>query len=279
MKTVGELVEDARRRLAGAAFAPAPREASLLAARVMERSEAYILAHPEGPVTAERARAYEDLLLRRLRGEPVAYLFSEKEFYGRPFYVDRRVLIPRPETEHLVEAALRHLGGSSRVLDVGTGSGCIAATLALEQPSIRVVATDRSPAALAVAAINLRRFQLAGRVDLLAADLFEPLHLGGFQVVVANLPYVDPGEADLLSPEIKEFEPPDALFPRERGTAALERLLQRGSDFDPGTRILLEIGAGQSTWLEERVRSTTLDLVAVQRDYARIPRVVELARR
>lgn len=279
MITVGDLVEDGRRRLAGVLFAPPLREARLLAARVLDSSEAHILAHPESPVPAAKASAYERLLRRRLEGEPVAYLLGEKEFYGRSFFVDRRALIPRPETEHLVEAALPHLRDGARILDVGTGSGCIALTLALERPTVRVLATDRSAAALQVAARNRRRFGLEDRVRLLAADLLQPLRLDGVAVVLANLPYVDPAEAALLSPEVTRFEPATALFADAAGTGLLERLVAQAAVLDHGTRLLLELGMGQRKWLEERARASELELVAVHHDYARIARVAELRRR
>lgn len=278
MVTLGELLADARRRLSGAAFTPPLREASLLASRVLELSEAQILAHPESPVPPARAARYERLLRRRLSGEPVAYLLQEREFYGRPFYVDRRVLIPRPETEHLVEAALAHLRPGSTVLDVGTGSGCIALTLALERPRTTVVGTDRSLSALAVAAINRDRYALGERLRLLAADLLAPLLASDFSVVVANLPYVDPADASRLSPEIVHFEPAAALFSTATGTAALERLLVEASVLRPGTVLLLEIGMGQLPWLERTVHSSELELACVHDDYARIPRVAELRR-
>ncbi len=153
MPTFDLLVAAARARLKTAPFEPSPREALLLVGRVLGLSEAQVLARGGEAVPEAAAREIEALLVRRLAGEPVAYLFGEREFFGRSFAVDPRVLIPRPETEHLVEIALAlPLPARPRILDLGTGSGAIAVTLALELPAARVVATDRSPAALAVAA-------------------------------------------------------------------------------------------------------------------------------
>ena len=153
--TVQGLLVEARRRLAAAPFAPPAREAGLLLAHALGVSEAQVLARHDEDVPAAAADRFLALLERRLAGEPFAYLTGEREFYGRGFRVDRRVLIPRPETEHLVEAALAlPLPPGPRILDLGTGSGCLAVTLAAELPAATVVATDLSLAALAVARAN-----------------------------------------------------------------------------------------------------------------------------
>src|SRR4030095_1300690 len=149
MANVGQLLAEARPRLAATPFGASTREALLLLGHVLNLSEAQVLARQESEVSGEAERRFRDLLARRLTGEPVAYLLGEREFYGRPFYVDSRVLIPRPETEHVVEAALaERLPAAPRLLDVGTGSGCLAVTLALEIPGARVAATDLSAGAL-----------------------------------------------------------------------------------------------------------------------------------
>lgn len=242
-------------------------------------SEAQLLARPERPVTAvERAR-FVGLLERRLTGEPVAYLLGEREFYGRTFAVDRRVLIPRPETEHLVEAALGlALPPRPRLLDVGTGSGCIAVTLALELPAARVVASDLSPAALAVAAGNARRLG-ASRVRLVAADRGTALVLEAFDLVVSNPPYIDPADAAGLSPEIVDHEPHRALFAPGRGDAVLADLIEEAARLRPGARLLLEIGHRQLPAVRRLAAPGPLHLTAIVDDYAGIPRVVALERR
>lgn len=287
----GELLADAREKLAAvrfaAEFAPSSREALLLLGHVLGVGEAELLTRPERAVPAAAAARFEALLARRLAGEPVAYLTGIKEFYGRPFAVDRRVLIPRPETEHLVEAALARAReaapepaapGRPRILDVGTGSGCLAVTLALELPGAEVAATDVSPAALAVAAANARRLG-ARTVRFAAADRCAGLDLGRFDLVVSNPPYVDPDDAAALSPEITGFEPHRALFAAGRGEALIAALIAGGEGLSPGASLLLEIGRGQLPAVERHAAPSALHIGAVIDDYAGVPRVVRLDRR
>jgi release factor glutamine methyltransferase len=226
------------------------------------------------------AELYREWIGRREAGEPVAYLLGEREFYGRTFAVDQRVLIPRPETEHLVEAALRlPLPPAPLVLDVGTGSGCVAVTLAAERPAARVVAADLSLAALALARRNARALGVAGRVKAVAADLTGGLDLAAFDLVASNPPYVDPADALSLSPEISRFEPPLALFAGAAGAAILGRLVAAGEALRPGAYLVLEIGAGQLAAVGTAVAGSTLRLETVVDDYAGVPRVVVLRRR
>jgi release factor glutamine methyltransferase len=279
--TIGELRRHARDRLAAAAArAIEPREATLLLARVLERSEAALLSHGEAPVDRTLADRFERLLERRLEGEPFAYLVGEREFYGRSFEVDRRVLIPRPETEHLVAAVLERAPRGARVADLGTGSGCIALTLALERGDLSVVATDCSLPALRVAAANRLRLGLAGGVDLVAGDLFQPLALELLDVVASNPPYVDPAQRDSLQVEVRDHEPPEALFsgaPGAGGVESYRRLLAPGTPLRPGALLVLEIGAGQLDAVRDLAAAAyTVEHVVV--DYGGIPRVAVLRR-
>ncbi len=278
--TIGELLRDARRRLASAPFEPAGREAVLLLARVLDRGEAGVLAHPEKTVPEATAERFLALLARRLTGEPVAYLFGEREFYGRSFAVDRRVLIPRPETEHLIEAALAlELPPRPRVADAGTGSGAIAVTLALEMPGARVVATDVSLPALQVARANVRRHGVRGRVALAATDLVSAVDLERIDLLVSNPPYIDPAVAPELSPEVTAFEPHLALFAPARGRAVIERLLDEASGLRAGAHMVLEIGHDQGDWLETAVdEHEGWDLFEMIRDYGGILRTAVLRR-
>lgn len=279
--TIGDLLRQGRRALAAATgFEPSPREANLLLKHVLGLDEASLLARRDEAVAAGAAARFRQLLDRRLRGEPVAYLLGEREFYGRPFSVDPRVLIPRPETEHLVEAALAlELPASPRLLDLGTGSGAIAVTLALEIPGARVVATDLSLPALQVLRSNVHRHGATGRVAAVLGDLGAAFRLDRFDLVVSNPPYVDPRSAD-LSPEVRDFEPHLALFAPGSGRGVLERLLDEARALRPGIHLLVEIGYDQATWLRSAVaEGWHLELVEIVRDYGDIPRTAVLRRR
>lgn len=276
---VESLLAAARRRLAAAPFRPATREAALLLGRVLGLGEAQVLARSRELVEDADAARFENLLQRRLGGEPVAYLLGEREFYGRLFQVDRRVLVPRPETEHLVERALAlDLPPAPHLLDVGTGSGCIAITLALEIAGARVTATDLAPAALALAAANVCRHGVSGCVHPVAADLARGIALAGFDLAVSNPPYVDPAVAPTLSTEVRDHEPAGALF-APGGDAVLARLLAELEELSTRTPLLLEIGHDQGERLRELAAGSAFELLAVERDYAGRTRVAVLRRR
>lgn len=274
-RTIGELLQSGRRALAAAPHAPSTREAALLLARLLDLDEAEVLARDREAVPRSVAERFEALISRRLRGEPVAYLLEEREFYGRRFRVDPRVLIPRPETEHLVEATLRlDLPPAPRLLDVGTGSGVLALTLALELSDARVVATDLSPAALAVAAANRSRHALAGRVHLAACDLATALRLDRFDAVVSNPPYIGLDEAPQLPPDVRDFEPRQALFAGAAGGEIIDRLLAELGPLRPGTTLLLEVAAGQAETVRRRASGSEFAPVDAVPDYAGHERVL-----
>jgi release factor glutamine methyltransferase len=278
MPTIRQLLAESRPRLAATSFGAPPREALLLLGHVLGLSEAQALARGDSEVPARAESRFRALLERRLMGEPAAYLMGEREFYGRPFFVDSRVLIPRPETEHVVEEALAAvLPKRPRILDVGTGSGCLAVTLALEIPGSCVVATDLSPGALAVAAKNARR--LGARVSLLGTDLTAGLDLARFDLVVSNPPYIDLADAPLLSPEVCNFEPALALFAPGSGDSVLARLFARCTALRPGVSLVVEIGYGQLDIARRHAEDSGLEVLRVRADYAGIPRVVVLRRR
>ncbi|MEM6792654.1 MAG: peptide chain release factor N(5)-glutamine methyltransferase [Acidobacteriota bacterium] len=268
--TIDGLLEEGRFWLAAAPFKPARREAGLILGHVLGLDEARLLARGESPVASAEAARFRQLLTRRLAGEPVAYLFGSKEFYGRDFAVDSRVLIPRPETEHLVEAALAaELPESPRIADIGTGSGCLAITLAREIETAQVCATDIDIGALEVAKKNVARHGVARRVYLSRGDLTAGLDLGKFDLLVSNPPYVATGASGSpISPEVVSFEPHLALFARGQGRGFLRDLMDAARRLRPGVLMLLEIGFDQGDWIEEAAeRRRHLQLEEIVRDY------------
>ncbi len=281
MATIRALLAAGRSRLAAAGIASPGRESALLLGSLLDLSEAHLLAHDEQEVPAPLGERFAERLGRRAAGEPVAYLVGQREFFGRRFAVDRRVLVPRPETEHLIEIALAlPLPDAARVLDLGTGSGAIALTLAAERPRWRAVASDLSLAALACAAANRRALGLTRRVALLASDFASALDLASFDLVLSNPPYVDPDVAGLVDPEVRAHEPALALFAGETGFAAIRRLLGAATALRPGAWLAFEIGFGQATAVvAELALRTELELVELRSDAAGIARDVVCRRR
>jgi release factor glutamine methyltransferase len=278
-RRVDQLLGPARRRLAAAPFEAPPREAALLLARVLGLNEAALLARSELLVSDDEAARFDRLLQRRLEGEPIAYLFGEKEFYGRTFRVDRRTLVPRPETEHLVEAALvraRAAGDPQRILDLGTGSGAIAITLSLELPQATVVATDLSIAALAVAKHN--RAVHRAPVHLAVSTMLDAVDAHAADLVVANLPYLDPDDTAGLETEVLRWEPAGALFAGPGGLDRFRELFAATPRLRPGAVLQLEIGAGQSEPIMTLAAQYHLRRLDTVRDYAGHERVLILQR-
>lgn len=264
---IADLLDDATARIAtalGLEKREARLEARVLSACAWNVAPAWLIAHATDPLDTSARTRFEALLVRRLAGEPVAYLTGRREFYGRTFEVGPAVLIPRPETEHLVELALERLppGEAASVLDLGTGSGCIAITLALEQPLARVTAVDRSSAALAVARRNADI--LNATVEFLDSDWFAALGGRRFDLIVANPPYVASGDPHLSQGDLR-FEPAAALAAGADGLADLRTLaaaapahlvargwllLEHGWDQAEAVRALLHAAgfANPATW-------------------------------
>jgi release factor glutamine methyltransferase len=242
--TARELLRDATQRLRAAGVEAPAREAALLLRTLLGMSASALLAHDREPVAAETAERFGLWIARRGPGGPAADHTGTREFFGREFAVDARVLVPRPESEHLIEAALAlPLPERAAVLDVGTGSGCLAVTLAAERPHWRLAALDRSLSALAVARANAARHGLAARVALFASDLTAAVRLERFDLLVANLPYVDGRER--AAPGLAH-EPGAALFAGRGGRAAIERLLGEAAALPAGAWLVCEIGHGQA---------------------------------
>jgi release factor glutamine methyltransferase len=239
-------------------------DAELLLGEAMGWGRAALVADPGAEVPAAAGRGFGEMVRRRLRREPVAYILGQKGFRHLQLRVDRRVLIPRPETELLVEVALELQPGS--VLDVGTGSGAIALAVADELPGCAVTATDTSAAALEVARANAERLGLADRVRFAEGTVPE----GDFDLILANLPYVAERDWPSLQPEVTQWEPREALLAGPDGLDAYRALLADS----PGPRLALEVGEGQALAVAELVRGAGFGTVETRRDLAGIERVV-----
>lgn len=282
--TVRTLLNEATSQLAGISES-ARLEAQLLLGELLGWSRAALLAHPEEPVPPAVAERFHALVARRATGEPVAYILGRRDFYGREFLVDRRVLIPRPETELLVERAVELLRPrpAPRAADIGTGSGAIAVTLAAELPHVEVIATDIAADALAVAAANARRHGVADRVRLRLGPWLEPLE-EPLDLIAANLPYVGTDEAGMLSRDVRDFEPHIALFAGREGLDSIKILLDQVVEAQrarallrPGGAILLEIGYAHGERLAELARERFPgSTVTVTKDLAGLDRLVEI---
>lgn len=251
-------------------------DAQLLLSEVTKQSKTWLLAHVEADLDAVHAKAYIEALTRCQNGEPLPYVIGWWEFYGRRFELNPSVLIPRPETEHLIEAALEFLSKLGRwgwSLDVGTGSGCVAVTLAAEMADLDIVATDISFQALGMARINMLKHGVQDRVRLVQADLLEPVS-NGFDLICANLPYI-PTE-DLSQLDISRREPRLALDGGYSGLDHVRRLLKSLPNvLNDGGRLILEIGSGQGVRTKKLVQRHLSDaVVEIRKDYAGHERLI-----
>jgi release factor glutamine methyltransferase len=289
--TLGETLAEATARLS-AAGVDAPRiVAQVLLAHVLGVPRAAVLATPSHqPLQPHQFNSFRTLVNRCVGGEPMAYVVGHTEFYGLEFLTDRRALIPRPETEHLVELALARIRampmpammtqtGSLRtpIVDVGTGTGCIIISLAVKLPSLRFIATDVSSGALALAHENAKRHSVHARIQFLRGDLLAPVptRVDG---VIANLPYVTTGEWQRLPRHIRDHEPRAALDGGADGMDHIRRLLSQAAQrVKPDGWLLLEIGATQGQAIAALVRQAfPLAAVNLHRDYAGLTRVAEI---
>jgi len=259
--TLGDALYLTRCELAAANLDCATIEAELLLCHVLGISKTQIYSEPEQLLSTTETNHLQHLIRRRLLHEPIAYILRCCEFYGIEFYIDHRALIPRPETELLVEEAIdfarHHLspGNKLTIADIGTGSGAIAISLALALPQVKIYATDISASALEVANINCRRYKVDSQVELLQGNLLEPLP-EPVDTIVANLPYIRNCELQTLSPEITNFEPTLAIAGGNDGWDKIRLLLdQVPGKLRPEGYLLLEIGQRQDKAVSSMINS------------------------
>jgi release factor glutamine methyltransferase len=272
-------------RLEESGVPSAPLAAELLLMHVLQRDRTWLYAHPEFELSPEDAAAYAHLIERRSEGVPTQYLTGRQEFWGLEFQVGPGVLIPRPETEHTIEVALERLGARRaeplRIVDVGTGSGCIAITLARELPRAEIVATDISAAALDYAQRNAARHGVSKRIQFLRADLLEAAMgaLGRaesrFDLIVSNPPYVGRNDAGSLPREVREHEPAEALFAGDDGLQIYPALIDEAArKLTPSGIVVLEIGYNGAQYVGSLLSASQWTDLRVTRDLAGIDRVI-----
>jgi release factor glutamine methyltransferase len=252
----------------------ARQDAEILFCHALGCDRTWLLTHKNHGFEVEQGERYNALLARRTTGEPIQYITGETEFYGLPFRVTPDVLIPRPETEHLVEKVLELTANfpTQRIVDIGTGSGAIAVTLAHKLPHATITAIDLSAPALAIVRENAKRNGVALR--FLVGDLLAPVAGEQFEFIVSNPPYVPSADRAQLSVEVRDFEPALALFAGEDGLEVYRRLIPAAFDaLIPGGYLALEIGYGQSTAIAELLTRYGFQQIEFVPDLQGIPRV------
>jgi release factor glutamine methyltransferase len=281
--TLIETINEAAKRLSDAGITNDRLDAEVLLCHTLERDRAWLLAHIREPLSEERRRIFEQAVDRRVQREPLQYITGRQEFWGLEFLVTRDVLIPRPETELIIETALGIVEGKNErftIIDLCTGSGCIAVSLARALDAARSFAMDKSGKALDVARENARKHGVADRIRFLEGDLFEPVDeldlQGQVDIIVSNPPYVPSADVSMLQAEVRDYEPLIALVAGPEGTEIHRRILDDAPPFLKNkAHLIMEMGIGQSGVLVSKVRASgTFAAPAVLKDLAGIERVV-----
>ncbi len=280
--TIAEEITRAAQKLSAAGIQTARLDAELLLRHVLGKDRSWIITRGNDALDNEHLALFEEAVRRREKREPLQYITGRQEFWGLDFIVTPDVLIPRPETELVVEAALRTAGehASPAIVDLCTGSGCIAVSLAKELPASRVFAGDRSEKALETSRRNAQRHGVSGRIRFLEGDLFGPLDeldiRGKVDVITANPPYVKSGDLPLLQPEVRDFEPAMALIAGPEGTEIAARIISAAPEFlRKGCPLIMEMGLGQAEALAGMVRKTgAYAPPGILKDLAGIERVI-----
>lgn len=286
--TIAEAINNAAATLAQQGIQHSRLDAELILRHVLKKERAWLIAHFQDPLDGDNRRLFEDGVGRRARREPLQYIIGEQEFWGLPFSVTPDVLIPRPETELLIEVALgvaENKGGPSTIIDLCTGSGCIAVSLAREMQAARIFATDISPNAAAVARENARTHGVSDRIRFLEGDLFAPLEeldlRGQVDIIVTNPPYVRSDELPALMPEVSVYEPSTALVAGPQGTEVHSRIVEGAPAFlKKGGALIMEMGMGQADALSRLMKECNeYKTPEIVKDLAGIDRVIRVRRR
>lgn len=275
---VGEAIASGSSALFQAGIPENRNEASSLLCFSIDRPRSFLVAHPEYQLTAAEALKFEDAIRRRSTREPFQYIIGKQEFYGLDFLVDSGVLIPRPETEILVEAAVDVLANcvDPRFCEIGVGSGCVSVSLLVNVPKAEAVASDVSTAALAFARKNAEMHGVSGRLELVESDLFEFIR-GRFDLLVSNPPYVPAEDIEALQPEVRDFEPHLALSGGRGGLDIITRIANESPQYlKPRGRLMMEIGTAQSERVTTLFDPAIWDSPKFLLDLQQIPRIANV---
>lgn len=281
-RSIADSLREATEVLQTAGVPEARRESGSLLSFVIGKDRTFLISHADDRLEGIEFDRFREAVARRAEGEPLQYITGVQDFYGREFRVTPDVLIPRPETELLVEAALEVVEGISAPLicDIGTGSGCIAVTLLCERTDAQVVAVDISEAALAVATQNAHRHKVSERITLRISNCFHGLEPTSFDLVVSNPPYVSSNVLSGLQREVRDHEPLVALSPGEDGLSVIRRLVTESPIFlTPNGHLIMEIGFDQGEKVRNLIDEDVWRLVKIRPDLQQIPRIVVLQRR
>lgn len=279
--SIAEVLKEAARELEFAGVPEARREAGSLLSFILGKDRTFLISHAEDEVDENTLGRLREFVQRRATGEPLQYITGVQDFYGREFLVTPDVLIPRPETELLVEAALQIVddSGAPFICDVGTGSGCIAVTLLCEIVYARAVAIDKSPAALEIAKVNAQKQSVADRTLFVVSDCFDSIDSRDheFDLIVSNPPYVNESALAGLQREVRDHEPLVALSPGPDGLSVIRRLIDEAPTFvKPNGYMILEIGFDQGEAVKGLVDGSAWSLCEIRPDLQGIPRIVVL---
>ena len=262
--TLAEAINNAATLLSTAGITNARLDAEVLLSHIIMKDRVWLITHRDDVLDDNHQREFADVIQRRTRREPLQHIIGNQEFWGLEFIVSPDVLIPRPETEFIIEAALAIVQDRNtpvRIIDLCTGSGCIAVSLAKELTAARVIATDASEKALAVARENTRRHGVSEHIRFLLGDLFEPLEeldiRGQIDIIVSNPPYVQAGDLSTLQPEVRDYEPEMALIAGPEGTEMAKRIIQHAPEYlKKNGALIMEMGLGQAEALTRMVEAT-----------------------
>jgi release factor glutamine methyltransferase len=278
MSDIAQTLRESALRLAEKGIDDPPRQAASLLALALQKDRIFLVAHPEYALTGEEETRFNGYLERRARREPLQYIRGTQEFYGLDFEVSPGVLIPRPETEMLVENAIEILRNrdAASFCEVGVGTGCIFISILHNRKTVLATGLDISTEALRVAGINAKKHNVAARSRLQISNVFDELGDEEFDLVVSNPPYISKSEFDVLQPEVRDFEPAGALTDGGTGLSIIGRIVRESPRFlKSGGFLLMEIGFGQAEAVRAMFDTSVWQAVEILPDLQSIPRVVK----